>query len=105
MNVLLGVSKPSKVQEVKDVEFFDDKLNTSQQEAIRFALGSPEVGCIHGPPGKFGASMGLNFDILQYSRDGQDAYTHRNHPSNYSETGRHSIGETSARLRRVELVR
>ncbi len=51
VNVLLDVSKPSKVQEVKDIKFFDSKLNTSQQEAIRFALGSPEVACIHGPPG------------------------------------------------------
>ncbi|KLO18880.1 P-loop containing nucleoside triphosphate hydrolase protein [Schizopora paradoxa] len=51
VNVLLGVSKPSRVQALNGVKFFDDKLNSSQQEAIRYALGSPEVACIHGPPG------------------------------------------------------
>ncbi|KAH9946114.1 P-loop containing nucleoside triphosphate hydrolase protein [Epithele typhae] len=51
MRVLLGVVPPSERVVFKDMKFFDPSLNSSQQEAIRFALGSPEVACIHGPPG------------------------------------------------------
>ncbi|KAI8092158.1 P-loop containing nucleoside triphosphate hydrolase protein [Gilbertella persicaria] len=48
MNVLLGQSSPSVPQSI-DVEFFDETLNDSQKEAVRFALGSPEISLIHGP--------------------------------------------------------
>ncbi|TFY66820.1 hypothetical protein EVG20_g4274 [Dentipellis fragilis] len=51
MRVLLGMSEPSKAIPVKDLSFFDPSLNPSQQEAIKFCLESPEVACIHGPPG------------------------------------------------------
>ncbi|KIW22334.1 uncharacterized protein PV07_12231 [Cladophialophora immunda] len=34
-----------------DVVFFDPTLNPSQQDAVRFALSSPEIALIHGPPG------------------------------------------------------
>jgi DNA polymerase alpha-associated DNA helicase A len=34
------------------MSFFDDSLNDSQKAAIRFALESAEVACIHGPPGE-----------------------------------------------------
>lgn len=50
-NVLLGQSSLSTPQMINDVEFFDDTLNESQKEAVRFALGSPEISLIHGPPG------------------------------------------------------
>ena len=33
------------------IEFLDPTLNTSQKNAIRFALDSAEVALIHGPPG------------------------------------------------------
>lgn len=36
---------------VGDLTFFDPSLNRSQKEAVKFALESPEVACIHGPPG------------------------------------------------------
>ncbi|TBU50784.1 P-loop containing nucleoside triphosphate hydrolase protein [Dichomitus squalens] len=49
--VLMGMAPPSERVPIKDIKFFDGSLNPSQQEAIRFALGSPEVACIHGPPG------------------------------------------------------
>lgn len=52
IRVLMGMTAPSERVPVKDLTFFDKSLNPSQQEAIRFALGSPEVACIHGPPGK-----------------------------------------------------
>lgn len=51
MRVLLGMSPPSERIPVKDIKFFDSSLNPSQQEAVRFAMESPEVACIHGPPG------------------------------------------------------
>ncbi|KAF7329748.1 AAA domain-containing protein [Mycena kentingensis (nom. inval.)] len=34
-----------------NLAFFDSTLNSSQQDAVRFALTAPEVACIHGPPG------------------------------------------------------
>ncbi|KAI0780930.1 P-loop containing nucleoside triphosphate hydrolase protein [Trametes elegans] len=51
IRVLMGMSAPSERLAVKDLAFFDASLNNSQKEAIRFAIGSPEVACIHGPPG------------------------------------------------------
>ena len=53
MRVLFGLSSPSPpdLASVKDLEFIDPSLNDSQKEAIRFALASPEVALIHGPPG------------------------------------------------------
>ncbi|KAF7722103.1 hypothetical protein EC973_003683 [Apophysomyces ossiformis] len=50
MQVLFGSRPPSPVQPVEDLQFFDDTLNTSQQEAVRFALGAPEIALVHGPP-------------------------------------------------------
>jgi DNA polymerase alpha-associated DNA helicase A len=37
--------------EYADLEFFDESLNESQRDAIRFSLGSPRISLIHGPPG------------------------------------------------------
>lgn len=52
-NVLLGLSSPGTPQmdAFNEVEFFDPTLNDSQKDAIRFALASPDVALIHGPPG------------------------------------------------------
>ncbi|KAL1715840.1 P-loop containing nucleoside triphosphate hydrolase protein [Schizophyllum commune] len=49
--VLLGQASPSAKMAVNDLEFLDPTLNDSQKDAIRFCLASPEVACIHGPPG------------------------------------------------------
>jgi DNA polymerase alpha-associated DNA helicase A len=53
MRVLFGLSSPSPpdLSSAKDLEFIDPSLNDSQKDAIRFALASPEVALIHGPPG------------------------------------------------------
>ena len=53
--VLLGLSSPGKpdLNAVKDITFFDPTLNDSQKEAVKFALGMPELALIHGPPGTF----------------------------------------------------
>ena len=57
--VLFGLETPSSVSanseeleaQMKQMHFFDPTLNDSQKDAIRFALASPEVALIHGPPG------------------------------------------------------
>jgi DNA polymerase alpha-associated DNA helicase A len=53
LRVLFGLSSPSPqdLSTIKDLEFIDPSLNESQKEAIRFAMASPEVALIHGPPG------------------------------------------------------
>ncbi|EMD37094.1 hypothetical protein CERSUDRAFT_155577 [Gelatoporia subvermispora B] len=51
IHVLMGMSAPSEKMPIKGLKFFDDSLNESQKEAVKFALESPEVACIHGPPG------------------------------------------------------
>ncbi|KAL5497984.1 hypothetical protein ACEPAH_2915 [Sanghuangporus vaninii] len=51
VNVLLGLSAPSTGANVDALEFYDTSLNESQKQAVRFAVGSKEVACIHGPPG------------------------------------------------------
>lgn len=35
----------------QEIVFKDDNLNDSQKEAVKFALQSPEIALIHGPPG------------------------------------------------------
>jgi hypothetical protein len=49
--VLLGMTMPSWHTLPNDISFFDESLNDSQMAAVRFALESVEVACIHGPPG------------------------------------------------------
>lgn len=66
-NVLLGLSSPGTADaaQVKNLEFIDPTLNESQKDAIRFALSSPEVALIHGPPGT-GKTYTLIELILQF---------------------------------------
>ncbi|CEG64601.1 hypothetical protein RMATCC62417_01544 [Rhizopus microsporus] len=51
INVLLGQSDISTPQKMSNIQFFDETLNDSQKEAVRFALGSNEIALVHGPPG------------------------------------------------------
>lgn len=37
--------------EAGDIQWFGDRLNESQKEAIDFCLRADQVACIHGPPG------------------------------------------------------
>ncbi|EXJ83233.1 hypothetical protein A1O1_06852 [Capronia coronata CBS 617.96] len=70
--VLLGLSSPGSpnLETVKDVVFCDPTLNASQQDAIRFALSSPEIALIHGPPGT-GKTYTLIELILQLLKQNQ----------------------------------
>ena len=50
--VLFGLDAPTPADmNEAGVEFFDQTLNDSQRDAVRFALASREVALIHGPPG------------------------------------------------------
>lgn len=51
MHVLLGLKTPSESRPVVHLDFFDEMLNSSQKEAVKFCMECPEVACIHGPPG------------------------------------------------------
>ena len=53
IQVLFGLSSPAgpDVSMFQDIEFQDPSLNDSQKHAIRFALSSPNMALIHGPPG------------------------------------------------------
>jgi len=51
VEVLLGISAPSERIPIENTVFFDPTLNDSQKAAVEFALESPEIACIHGPPG------------------------------------------------------
>ncbi|WRT66637.1 uncharacterized protein IL334_003596 [Kwoniella shivajii] len=76
INSLLGIQIPSWAKAVPtstnpedagdDLKWYDEKLNDSQKEAIRFSLKAENVGCIHGPPGtgKTHTLIELIFQIL-----------------------------------------
>lgn len=49
----MGLSEVSERTPLMDISFFDETLNPSQKEAVRFALEAKEVACIHGPPGTY----------------------------------------------------
>lgn len=70
--VLLGLSSPGSPDpdKAKDVVFSDPTLNASQQDAVRFALSSPEIALIHGPPGT-GKTYTLIELILQLLKQDQ----------------------------------
>ncbi|KAJ7672544.1 P-loop containing nucleoside triphosphate hydrolase protein [Mycena polygramma] len=51
IQVLLAMTVRSEGSPIPDVQFFDEALNASQKEAVKFCLQAPEVACIHGPPG------------------------------------------------------
>lgn len=70
--VLLGLSSPGTPdpEKARDISFFDPTLNASQQDAVRFALSSPDIALIHGPPGT-GKTYTLIELILQLLKQGQ----------------------------------
>ncbi|KAI0729482.1 P-loop containing nucleoside triphosphate hydrolase protein [Fomitopsis betulina] len=51
VRVLMGISEVSGSEKINNITFFDESLNQSQRDAIKFAMESKEVACIHGPPG------------------------------------------------------
>ncbi|KAI1007822.1 DNA polymerase alpha-associated DNA helicase A [Podosphaera aphanis] len=69
MRVLFGLDSLASVQDVGELEWVNENLNTSQKEAVKFALGSPDVALIHGPPGT-GKTQTLIELILQMFKRG-----------------------------------
>ncbi|KAJ7201078.1 P-loop containing nucleoside triphosphate hydrolase protein, partial [Mycena pura] len=53
IQVLLAIAirSPDAPNPMPNLQFFDESLNPSQKDAVRFALQAAEVACIHGPPG------------------------------------------------------
>ncbi|NXN97066.1 SMBP2 protein, partial [Rhinopomastus cyanomelas] len=51
INVLFFSAEPRAVSETTPLKFFNDSLDTSQREAVAFALAQRELAIIHGPPG------------------------------------------------------
>uniref|UniRef100_G1R4B8 DNA-binding protein SMUBP-2 n=1 Tax=Nomascus leucogenys TaxID=61853 RepID=G1R4B8_NOMLE len=51
IEVLFGRSAPSPASEIHPLTFFNTCLDTSQKEAVSFALSQKELAIIHGPPG------------------------------------------------------
>jgi DNA polymerase alpha-associated DNA helicase A len=46
------MAMPSRHTITHGISFFDESLNDGQKAAVKFALESVEVACIHGPPGE-----------------------------------------------------
>lgn len=53
VSVAFGSSKPQMVEEevTKNLKFFDNSLNESQKEAVKFALRTKDIALVLGPPG------------------------------------------------------
>ncbi|WP_435178303.1 IGHMBP2 family helicase [Halorussus sp. AFM4] len=50
-DVIVGTAEPAESEPARIEEWHDSKLNDSQREAVRRAVGSDDVHLIHGPPG------------------------------------------------------
>ncbi|XP_015268314.1 PREDICTED: DNA-binding protein SMUBP-2, partial [Gekko japonicus] len=54
IDVLFGSSEPSDSSDSSDtrlLKFYNESLDASQEEAVRFSLAQKELSIIHGPPG------------------------------------------------------
>ncbi|XP_046352610.1 DNA-binding protein SMUBP-2-like [Haliotis rufescens] len=69
VNVLFGVSELSPPTDPTDIKYVNESLDTSQREAVEFALRQRELSVIHGPPGT-GKTTTVVEIILQAVRRG-----------------------------------
>ncbi len=67
-NIVIGLKLPKKASEV-EFEPVDKRLNETQREAVKLALGSPDFFLIHGPPGT-GKTSTLTELIVQLVKGG-----------------------------------
>ncbi|KAK5095142.1 hypothetical protein LTS08_008304 [Lithohypha guttulata] len=71
--VLLGLDSPSMPDPselTQHLAFTNDNLNESQKQAIKFALASPQIALIHGPPGTGKTSTIVEL-VLQFLKKGE----------------------------------
>jgi len=68
-NIIIGISEPKTCRRV-DFTPRDERLNSSQLEAVSRALGSPDFYLIHGPPGT-GKTSTMTELIVQLVRNGK----------------------------------
>ncbi|XP_077549705.1 DNA-binding protein SMUBP-2-like isoform X2 [Haemaphysalis longicornis] len=72
VEILFGTSSPTEAPALpsqQPVEFYNTKLDESQQEAVAFSLRQKELAVIHGPPGT-GKTTTLVEVVLQCTRQG-----------------------------------
>ena len=50
-DVLMGLARPGMSTQLKPIEFFNQRLDKSQREAVTWCTKQKEVAVIHGPPG------------------------------------------------------
>ena len=50
-DVLLGLARPRTSTQLKPIDFFNQRLDKSQREAVTWCTKQKEVAVIHGPPG------------------------------------------------------
>lgn len=104
IQVLLGMKPPSKpTHRVDNLAFFDDSLNDSQKTAVTFCLESPEVACIHGPPGRLIGKHPVS--CLCRIRNWKNAHPHRDHTPTYNKKRREPRAKACACMRCIKLVR
>ncbi|XP_026783616.3 DNA-binding protein SMUBP-2 [Pangasianodon hypophthalmus] len=70
ISVLFGYSEPGMLSQQNALEWINNGLDSSQQEAVSFALSQKDVAIIHGPPGT-GKTTTVVEVILQAVKQGQ----------------------------------
>ncbi|XP_060779884.1 DNA-binding protein SMUBP-2 isoform X2 [Neoarius graeffei] len=70
IGVLFGYSEPVTLSQQNALEWINNGLDASQQEAVSFALSQKDVAIIHGPPGT-GKTTTVVEVILQAVKQGQ----------------------------------
>ncbi|TPX70414.1 hypothetical protein SpCBS45565_g01747 [Spizellomyces sp. 'palustris'] len=68
--VLLGQRSPTFAESANVIDFFNDRLNESQKEAVRFTLSANEIALVHGPPGT-GKTETVVEIVRQFVKDGK----------------------------------
>ncbi|KAF5907620.1 DNA-binding protein SMUBP-2, partial [Clarias magur] len=70
ISVLFGYSEPGTLSQQNALEWVNNGLDSSQQEAVLFALSQKDIAIIHGPPGT-GKTTTVVEVILQAVEQGQ----------------------------------